>query len=554
MAFALVLSACVTETPEFAVEEPVQITLIADGEERTSITEANNVREYLAEIGLSIGDTDMVDPPIFTPLTDGLEISVIRVSDSIEVIEQTIPYQRRNVRNESMSADSEPIIVQSGRPGRQEYTVRIIYHDGLEFSRQQTKLTVLESAQDEIVMIGVGSTPGDVDFPGQLAIINGGNAILLRGSSAFAEQLEIGGVLDHRVFSLSPTGSHLMYTRVSTETGEFNTLWVVSTVPNATPKPLDVENVLWAEWNPDRIDRPQIAFTTGVPTDLLPGWEANNDLWTGDLPLSASGRFRPRQLIESYPATYGWWGGNYAWSPVGRHIAYSYADEVGVIDLQSESEEDERKQLQSFSEYNTRGDWVWVPSLSWSPDGGYLAFTKHASEDPDVAAFDTWAVNIETGLASPFIEDSGIWSHPLWSPPITSEDDLVPGLSQIAFLKAINPVESQRSSYALWRMDRDGSNAEQIFPAAGENSRFPREQSSISWAPTGQQIAFVYDDDLFLYDTQLNSASQVTFDDNAISNPTWSPYGKAAAELLKEFEESPATFLQPGNRGDVPPE
>lgn len=549
--FVLLLAACDTPAPQFISQEPVEVVLNADGTSQRLTSEANNVRELLDEAGISLDDADLIEPPLFTPLSDGLEISITRVTESIEVIEQSIPFQRRSVRNESMSADSPPIIVQSGRTGLQEITLRIVYYDGLEFSRQQTKVTVIEPTQDEIVMIGVGSSPGDVDFAGQLAFINGGNSVIFRGSTAFAEQLDTGSDLDHRVFSLSPSGNYLLYTRVSTETDTFNTLWVINTIPNAEARELGVENVLWADWNPDQVDEPQIAFTTGIPTDLLPGWEANNDLWIGDISQSSAGRFRPEQIVEAYPATYGWWGGNYAWSPSGQYIAYSHADEVGIIDLEAE-EENNRTQLQTFPEYNTRADWVWVPTLSWAPDSQFLAFNKHVSTDPIVAEFDTWVANVESGLAKPMAEGSGIWGHPRWSPITEITDQSGLGPSKIAYLRANNPVESQSSSYTLWLMDRDGSNAQQLYPAAGENSRFPREQSFMTWGPTGREIAFVYDDDLYLYDFDENEARQVTQDDNIISNPTWAPYGRAALDLLEKGEEISVPLPQNPRRGDAP--
>lgn len=545
------LFGCASPTPEFAGTNTVTVSLSADGATQELTTEATNVRELLEEIDLSLNSADLIDPPLFTPLTDGLGIDVVRVTESIELIEQSIPYQRKTVRNESMSADDEPIIIQGGRPGRQEITVRIVYHDGLEVSRQETRLTIIEAAQDEIVMIGVGATPGNVEFAGTLAYISGGNSVILRGSSIFPEQINTGSDLDHRVFSLSPTGSHLLYTRATTETERFNSLWVISTEPGSEPDELGVDNVLWAGWNPARTSsRPQIAYTTGTATDLLPGWEANNDLWLAVLPESEGDLFRPEQLVEAYPATYGWWGGNYAWSPAGRYLAYSFADEVGIIDTEAEEEEDLRLLLHSFTEYNTRADWVWVPSLSWSPDGRYLAFNRHAGDDPDDADFDNWVVAVEDGLARPFAEQSGIWSHPQWSPALDDGSEV----SQIAFLRATNPLDSLRSSYTLWLMDRDGSNAHQIYPPAGENSRFPREQQFMAWSATGRDIAFVYNNALYFLSLDSGEVRRITQDDNPVSNPTWAPYGLAISDNLPATEvvpegtpEAPGGGFLPGN-------
>jgi hypothetical protein len=539
----LALSGCANPTPDFVDQGPVHVTLQSDGETFSLTSESTNVRELLEESGVTLGDADLIDPPLFTPLTEDLLIKITRVTESIEIIEQGIPFQRRSVRNESMQADDPPVIVQAGRPGLQELTVRIVYHDGLESGRQESRVTIIEPAQDEIVMIGVGSAPSRVEFEGLLAYIAGGNSILLRGSSAFPEQINTGSDLDRRVFTLSPSGSHLLYTRATTDTERFNSLWVVETEPHAEPQSLEVDNVLWADWNPDRIERPQIAFTIGTPTELLPGWEANNDLWLVDLRSPEERAVRPEQLIEAYPATYGWWGGNYAWSPLGRYIAYSYADEVGLIDTEADEDEEQRLQLHVFTEYNTQADWVWVPSLSWSPDGAFLAFTRHAGEDPDALLFDTWVISANSVADARFVQQSGIWGHPSWSPSqlVSLDDETLD--SQIAFLRATNPVESLRSTYTLWLMDRDGSNARQIYPAAGENSRFPREQSAMAWGPAGATIAFVYDGDLFMYDLDDGEAKRITQDDSVASNPSRAPYGPEQPEA-QPSPEPPAVVTR----------
>ena len=294
-----VIGACSEQIRENSTRSPVTVSVSVDGEETELVTGGSNVREVLEIAGIIIGENDIVDPAPFTPIDSDLAISIIRVTESIEVIEQSVPFERRSVRNESMSADDPPLIIQGGKPGLHEITVRIVYYDGLEFSRQETQLRLIEPAQDEIVMIGVGAAPGNVEFAGILAYISGGNSVIVRGSTAFPEQINTGGELDHRVFSLSPTGSYLLYTRSTSEEDGFNSLWLVSTERDAEPIPLGIENVLWANWNPDRISQPQIAYTTGISTDLLPGWEANNDLWLADIPIDEEDEFDPEQLIEA---------------------------------------------------------------------------------------------------------------------------------------------------------------------------------------------------------------------------------------------------------------
>ncbi len=541
----LALGACAGPTPPFAGTGPVQVTLTSDGETRVLTSEATTVRELLIETRVAVGEADEVSPPLFTPLADGLEITVVRVRESIVLIERTVPFTRRIVRNESLSADDPPRIIQGGKPGLEELTVRIVYRDGLESERRTTQVNVVEQARDEIVMVGIGAGTANVRFDGLIAYISGNRAVLMRGQSTFAESLETGADLDGRVFRLSPTGAYLLYTRVTTDTQRFNSLYVVGTARGSAPRSLGVANVLWADWNPTRLELPEIAYTTAEATELPPGWEANNDLWLGDVGQNPDRPFEPRQIVEAYPATYGWWGGNYAWSPEGDQIAFAFADEVGVLSLPPEDEDPERLPVQRFVEFNTRSDWVWVPSLTWSPDGTILAFTRHGGDDDSAAVFDTWAANISAGgsapVAVPLARQSGMWSHPHWA-------GASPG--RLAYLQTQDPAQSDRSGYTLWIMDGDGSNASQVYPPPGEISRFPRDEQFMSWGPTGQELVFVFDHKLYLFDLTTLAAVRLIQDDTPASHPTWAPYGTAITADASPAEVLPLPTRVPVDDND----
>lgn len=526
---AVWLPACQPDLPQSAPAAPRQITLIAAGEEETHATRAANVREFLDEVGLTLNEADEVTPPPHTPLEEGMTVRVVRVTESVEVIPESIPFERRIVRSETMEADDPPRLLQAGKPGLQEVTIRIVYRDGLEAERWPTQVQQVEPAQDEIVMVGIGAARDDVTFAGRLAYVSDGAALLLRGSTLFPQQLETGGLLDGRVFQLSPDGDYLLYTRTTSDATRFhNSLWVLSVDPGATPRPLGAQNVLWAGWNPDRTDLLQIAYTTAISTSLPPGWEANNDLWLGDLRQSETAPFQPEQIVESYPATFGWWGGNYAWSPAGRFIAYSYADEVGLIDAEAAEDAEGRRVLYEFTEYNTLSDWVWVPTLSWSSDGRYLAFPAHAGADPEEAAFEARAVDVTGAINGRFLDPAGMWTHLHWDPGR--------GNGRIAYLRPVSPLDSQRSSYTLWLMDQDGSNDRQIYPLPGENSHFPRERQFMAWGPAGEEMAFIFDDALHLLNLESEEAFRVTQDDARSSLPTWAPYGRAITGTLPLIE------------------
>lgn len=524
---------CTGRNTPAAAPTAFRVTLHADNQSYNLTTQASNVRELLEESGLTTEPTDLIDPPPFTPLQDNLEVTLTRVTESIEIIQQAIPFERKIIRNENMEANAPPLIVQGGQAGLLEITVRIVYHDGLEVERRPTSTTVISEAQDEIMMVGVGAAAGNLNFGGQIAYIGNGQALILRGSTAFPETLATGEGLDGRVFSLSPTGSHLLYSRVVSDTGRFNnSLWVIATSRNAQPRPLEVYNVLWADWNPARLDLLQIAYTTAIPVDTPPGWEANNDLWVGDILQNEAAAFEGEQIVEAYPATYSWWGGNFAWSPAGQYIAYAYADEVGLIDLESPKPNEERLILHRFVDFDTNAEWVWLPSLTWAANGLYLAFTVHGGQSQDSNDFDLWVADSSGRITARFSQQTGMWSHPHWA--VTADGPL-------AFLQATNPLESLRSNYTLWLMDSDGSNRHQIYPAVGENSRFPLDQQFMAWGPTGRDIAFIFNNALYLFNLDNQQAFRVTQDDTQVRRPTWAPYGLAIPENL------PTTTLTPDN-------
>ena len=122
----LILIGCARGTPPFAGIESFHITLTADNNTRALTTTATTVRELLADAGISLNPSDEVSPPLFTPLTDGLTVTVVRVRESVVVIERSVPFSRQIVRSEALSADDPPMIIQGGRAGLEELTVRIV--------------------------------------------------------------------------------------------------------------------------------------------------------------------------------------------------------------------------------------------------------------------------------------------------------------------------------------------------------------------------------------------------------------------------------------------
>lgn len=516
----------------------VTALITADGETRQVTTAATTVRDILAEAGVSLNAADEIEPPADSFLPENpstpLSITVVRVSETTEVIPESIPFARRIVRNAELSPTDPPRIVQVGVPGLREVTVRIVYRDGLEAERWPTASTIIEPAIDEIVMVGVGSSRDAVTLSGKLAYLNEGRAILLEGTTESPRQLPTEGALDGRVFQLSPDGRYLLYSASTADDEQFsfrNELWIAPTEGNIPAQPLRIENVLWAEWDPVAIDPPRFAYTTARSTTLPPGWEANNDLWLMSLP-AGDGAFAPVRLIETYPAAYSWWGGNYAWSPDGQSIAFAFADQVGLLTMPAAGAitgaedltalpEPQRTVLRTFAAYDTGADWAWIPPLSWSADGLYLSFVEPLASEPE--RFDLLRADVTTNEVLTLAERVGMWAATQWSPPARLPDSL------LASFRAAEPDGGDDSGYILWLSDAGGQDGRRFFPPEGESGSLnpaatPGSQS-LAWGPDGSMLAFLFDGALHLLDLASGEVFQPAQDDTTSRNLTWSPYG-----------------------------
>lgn len=518
-------------TPSPRLETTIIVT--ADGETRQFVTGAGTIGQALESAGITVNPADEISPPPATvlELTGGklpVAVNIVRITETSEIIPESIPFQRRIVRSADMSPDEPPRLLQAGTPGFQEVTVRIVYRDGLETERWPTAVTVVEPPKDEIIMYGVSAGRDAMPLPGYLAYIDDGRAILLSGSTESPRQITFDGALDGRVFQLSPDGRYLLFTVRPDEDREGfnNQLWFTATFEGAQPQPLQIENVLWAGWDPAAVESPRIAYTTARSVSLPPGWEAINDLWLLTIPIDGS-QAAPLRIIETYPATLGWWGGAYAWSPDGSRLAYAFADETGIIDMPGTDEmpdtqalaagEPSRTVLHSFTAYDTGADWAWVPGLSWSADSRYLSHTAYNDE---TAGFDLLVTDTRTSESAVIVPGAGIWSVAQWSPSSIGP--------QLAFLQSVNPEESIDSGYTLRLSNADGSNDRRIFPPEGETGRFARTNQSLAWGPDGDMLAFIFEDALHIANVSTDELYRSPSDDTVSSHPTWAPYGAAA--------------------------
>lgn len=502
---AVFLTACAA--PQ-VTEEVISVVITADGDDLSvDIPAGRTVDSALRAGGIILGNLDRVDPPQYTVLDDGSKILIVRVEEEFTIEQEIIPFESQVVRNESLPEGQEHWL-QLGENGLREITYRQLFEDGVKISSNAVKSVVVQEPMPQIKMVGVQKAFIPFDIPGKIVYLADGDAWLMDENTGNRRQLVSSGDLDGRIFSLSPDGEWLLFSRSDEDEEIINTLWIVAVDNDSEDEiNLGVSNVVhFADWKPD--EELTIAYSTVEPRLGAPGWQANNDLQM--LTFSPSGFVRnlPEVLETNSGGLYGWWGTEFSWSPDGSNIAYARADEIGLVDFET----NDQVSLKEFTPVQTFGDWAWVPGISWSPDGDLLYVIDHVPPS-ESQQYDLQSLPLADGNQIVITPEVGMFSYPVPSAVIelSSEEQA----HMVAFLQARFPLQSETSRYDLVRMDRDSSNKLRLFPPDGSEGLQPQQLvwSAGELRDSGNfAIGLVFQQNFWIVDSITGEAWQITGD------------------------------------------
>jgi resuscitation-promoting factor RpfB len=506
----LLLSSCASQGEQTGVE----VNVTADGTSKSiTLPSGNTVQQALSSLDITLSQVDRVVPPVYTLLTEGMDITVTRVHEEFETQQIIVPFERQELRNESLLT-GETRLVQAGQNGLREITIRHVFENGTEVGNSVVSETFLKTPIPEVVMVGVQSPFAPITIPGKLAYLTGGNAWIMEGSTLNRRPLVTTGDLDGYIFTLSPDEKLLLFSRKTKLPidQEINTLWVVNTTTqNPSPVNLGVSNVVhFAAWQPGGNN--MIAYSTVEPRSTAPGWQANNDLHFLNFNNGVPGK--TADVLETNSGgIYGWWGMTFSWSPDGTTLVYSRPDSVGLVNIK----DGELTPLINITPLNTHGDWAWIPGLAWGSDNQSIYMVTHAAPTGLVSPEESPNFNlVETSLTggsiSTLIQQTGMFAYPASSSLQQNETETT---FLVAFWQAIFPAQSKTSRYQLDVMNNDGSNLRVLFPLKGQSGLEPR--ISPVWAPHKTEggsnfIGVIYEGNLWIVDAVSGQSQQVTGD------------------------------------------
>ncbi len=131
-----------------------ELSIIIGDREMKVRSAAGTVGQVLAEAGIPLIGADTSSPAESeAPPTDGSQISVVRVRETVEVALKPIPFEEEVVTSPDVPF-GEKETIQPGLEGLAMTRTRVRYENGIEVSRVQEDETVMREPQKRIVQSG----------------------------------------------------------------------------------------------------------------------------------------------------------------------------------------------------------------------------------------------------------------------------------------------------------------------------------------------------------------------------------------------------------------
>jgi uncharacterized protein YabE (DUF348 family) len=146
------------------VERGTPVTIEADGGTWVSRTRQTTVAGLLSEVGLALDGGDYVLPGLDTPLAPGQVVQVVRAGEATLVERETLPYETLYVPDPDLEIDQQRI-VQAGRSGELWRQVRVRTENGREVSRVVAGEWIGVTPTPQIVGYGTRIVVRSLDTP-----------------------------------------------------------------------------------------------------------------------------------------------------------------------------------------------------------------------------------------------------------------------------------------------------------------------------------------------------------------------------------------------------
>lgn len=155
------LTADITATYRPAREYVIRV----DGESITVKSSAETVGQVLASAGIPLLGLDYSLPAESAPAPNDGAIEIVRVQESLSVVQTSIPFTTRYEYSSEIPLGAENLL-QAGEPGLSVSTARIRYENGVEVSRVTEAESVVRLPKEQVMGRGTQVTVQTLEVPG----------------------------------------------------------------------------------------------------------------------------------------------------------------------------------------------------------------------------------------------------------------------------------------------------------------------------------------------------------------------------------------------------
>ena len=133
--------------------EALDVTVTADGETQAFRTTGGTVGDLLSKAGVTVGEEDILSDNEASPVTDGMEIRVHRVTYGEVVEEKTIAHTTKYEDSKDLEKGKEKTKTE-GHDGLKRLTYKVKYLDGVETDRELVGEEIVTEAVDTVILRG----------------------------------------------------------------------------------------------------------------------------------------------------------------------------------------------------------------------------------------------------------------------------------------------------------------------------------------------------------------------------------------------------------------
>ena len=138
--------------------------IIADSKTFQAKVKNQTVYEALKAAGITLEAMDIVSPSLNTRVSDGMNINIIRVRESLVKVRNVQSFGVRHMYDAKLNKD-ETVVLECGKPGYIEKQYKVLYHNEKEVWRKLYNIVSEQKPKDDLVVVGTGNPKRVYNMP-----------------------------------------------------------------------------------------------------------------------------------------------------------------------------------------------------------------------------------------------------------------------------------------------------------------------------------------------------------------------------------------------------